>query len=174
MSFFFPSEIFDKVYDITPEYLHSKGINALLLDVDNTLTGHGSQELPQEVSDWLKVMHSSNIKMTIVSNNMNKRVMPFAKRLNMSYRAFCCKPSPYGLMKATNSLGVKKSEIALIGDQVFTDVLAAKFFGIKSLMVIPMYSDYKWTIRLKRYFEKFIIQSYLKSGGKIINTRSTK
>ncbi len=168
MSFFFPNLLFKRAYDITPEFLKKSNIKALLLDVDNTLTGHGSQELPAEISAWLLAMQDAGIKMAIVSNNVEKRVMPFAKKINLEYKSFCCKPSPIGLIKARKILGVQKNEIALVGDQIFTDVLAANFYGIKSYLVVPMYSDYKWTIRFKRYLEKRILNLYYKKGGKII------
>ncbi len=168
MPLFFPSQLFKRAFYITPEQLVKNNIKALLLDVDNTLTGHGSQELPDEIDKWLCSMHDAGIKMAVVSNNMDKRVKPFANKIGLPYKAFCCKPSPLGLMKARGILGVEKSEIALVGDQIFTDVLAANFYGIKSFLVLPMYSDYKWTIRLKRYFESHILNLYIKRGGKIV------
>ncbi len=165
---FFPSDIFNKAYDITPEYLNNKGIKALILDVDNTLTGHGSQKLPQEIEVWLKEMQDAGIKMMIVSNNFKKRVQPFANAINLQYCAFSCKPSPLGLMRAVKKMNVHKNETALVGDQIFTDILGANFYNMKSLLVIPMYSDYKITIRFKRALEKPIINQFLKKGNKII------
>ncbi len=174
MPFLFPSVLFRRAHDITPEYLKKNGIKALFLDVDNTLTGHGSQELPKEISDWLKIMEKADIKMTIISNNFDKRVRPFAQKIGLSHRAFCCKPSPLGLIQARKDLGFKKSEVALVGDQVFTDVLGANFYGVKSYLVLPMYSDYKPTIRFKRFLEKHILNAYIKRGGKIIEERTTE
>ncbi len=165
---FYPSEIFNRAYDITYEYLKSKGIKALILDVDNTLTGHGSQELPTEIANWLNEMQDAGIAMMIVSNNFNKRVKPFANAIGLDYCAFSCKPSPVGLSKARKKLNVQKNEIALVGDQIFTDVMGANIYGIPSLMVLPMYKDTKFTINLKRNMEKPIINAFLKKGNKII------
>ena len=52
MALFSPGQMFRDVTRITPDYLAAQGIKALVLDVDNTLTGHGSQELPAPVSAW--------------------------------------------------------------------------------------------------------------------------
>ncbi len=166
----YPTAIFNRAFDITPLYLINNNIKALILDVDNTLTGHGSQKLPLEIEKWLSEMNSAGIKMVIVSNNFKKRVEPFAKSINLKFCAFSCKPSPLGLAKATKMLGVKKSEVALVGDQIFTDILGANIYNIKSLLVLPMYGDIKFTIRLKRAMEKPIIKAFLKKGN-IINEK---
>ena len=58
-----PTAMFRRVTDITPEYLRGHGIRALILDVDNTLTAHGSQELPGDVDAWLQQMRDSTSAM---------------------------------------------------------------------------------------------------------------
>ena len=57
--------------------------------------------------------------------------------------------------------------MALVGDQIFTDVLAAKLYGIPVLMVQPLAPDIKWNIRLKRHLEKPFLAAYYKKGGKL-------
>ncbi len=170
MRILFPSVYFKRIYLITPQYLKQNGITTLLLDVDNTLTSHGSQNLPSEIATWLDCMKSENIKMAIVSNNIEKRVKPFAHKIGLPYMSFCCKPSFLGLIKSKKMLGAKKSEIALIGDQIFTDVLAANFYNVKAILVQPMKADYKPTIRFKRFLEKFILNAYFKKGNKMIES----
>ncbi len=164
----YPTAIFNRAFDITPLYLKSNNIKALILDVDNTLTGHGSQKLPFEIEKWLSEMNGAGIKMMIVSNNFKKRVEPFARAINMDYCAFSCKPSPLGLARARKKLNVSKSEVALVGDQIFTDILGANVYNIKSLLVLPMYGDVKFTIRLKRALEKPIIKAFVNKGNNIM------
>ena len=71
-----PEIIFRHVESITPEFLRSRGIRALVLDVDNTLTGDGSQQLDESVQAWLDTMRAAGVSLTIVSNNTAKRVRP--------------------------------------------------------------------------------------------------
>ncbi|MEG2931426.1 MAG: YqeG family HAD IIIA-type phosphatase [Ruthenibacterium sp.] len=168
MPIFAPQVIFRRANDISPDYLQKRGIKALILDVDNTLTGHGSQKLPVEIAAWLDEIRAADIAMMIVSNNMPRRVELFARQINLPFRAFSCKPSPIGLAAARRAFGVKKSEIALVGDQIFTDVLGANLYGIPMLLVQPMYADYKPTIRLKRWLETPVLARYYKRGGKLI------
>ena len=75
-----PEYVFKDVTHITPEWLAAKGITALVLDIDNTLTADRSQELPEEVAGWLSAMRSAGVKLTIVSNGAEKRVRPFAQK----------------------------------------------------------------------------------------------
>ena len=70
-----PEYVFKDVTHITPEWLAQKGIRALVLDIDNTLTADRSQELPEEVAQWLAEMRNTGIGLTIVSNGAR---MPFA------------------------------------------------------------------------------------------------
>lgn len=168
MALFAPTVIFRGVDAITPEYLQKNGIRALILDVDNTLTGHGSQELPPQVAAWLEQMKKAGVGLMIASNNFEGRVAPFAARLGLGHCSFCCKPSPFGLARARRALGVEKEEIALVGDQIFTDALGANLYGIRVLLVQPMYADTKWTIRLKRRLETPVLDRYYRRGGKLL------
>ena len=163
-----PTVIFKRVSAITPQYLAQHGIKALVLDIDNTLTGHGSQVLPDDVAQWLTDMHSAGIKMMVASNNFKKRVEPFAKRIGLDFTAFSCKPAPFGLMRARKIMNVSKNEVALVGDQIYTDALGANLYGIRTLLVVPMYEDEKLTIALKRRLEKPVLARYYKKGGKLL------
>lgn len=166
MPLFTPTAIFKGVERITPEYLRSKGIRALILDVDNTLTGHGSQELPPQVEAWLAQMKGAGIRLMIASNNFEKRVAPFARRIGLEHCSFCCKPAPFGLARARRALGVEKDGVALVGDQIFTDALGANLYGIPILLVEPMHQDTKASIRLKRALERPFIAHYYRKGGR--------
>ena len=87
-----PEYVFKDVTHITPEWLAQKGIRALVLDIDNTLTADRSQELPEEVAGWLEAMRRAGVKLTIVSNGAEKRVRPFAEKLGLAYLYRSAKP----------------------------------------------------------------------------------
>ena len=84
-----PEYVFKDVAHITPEWLAAKGITALVLDIDNTLTADRSQELPEEVAGWLDNMRRAGVRLTIVSNGAEKRVRPFAQKLGGAFYGFC-------------------------------------------------------------------------------------
>lgn len=163
--FFTPDYLFKDVTHITPEFLAKRGIKALALDVDNTLTEHGSQELRPDILAWLEKMKAAGVRMAIVSNNVKKRVAPFAQKLCMEYTSFSCKPLPQGLARLRKKWGIPRREMALVGDQIYTDALAAGLYGVKMLLVQPLAYDIKPSIRLKRRLEKPILLRYYKKGG---------
>ena len=164
-----PEIIFQHVESITPEVLQNMGIRALVLDVDNTLTGDGSQQLDDSVQAWLDTMRAAGISLTIVSNNTAKRVRPFAGRVGLAFVPLACKPLPVGLFVARRRLGVPRSAMAMVGDQIFTDRLAAGLFGIRCLYVLPRTPhDKNKVVRLKRKLEKPFIEKYFKQGGKLL------
>ena len=163
-----PEYLFQDITHITPEFLRQQGIRALLLDVDNTLTAHGSQQLSRPVADWLEQMKAQGVRMVIVSNNLRRRVEPFARQLGLEYISMGCKPLPGGLARARHLLGVRRGQVALVGDQLFTDRLAGWLYGIRVLVVQPMTRDIKKGILFRRKLEKPFMEKYFKRGGKLL------
>lgn len=166
--FITPEYLFSGAAAITPEFLKGKGITALVLDVDNTLTGHDSQQLPPAIRDWLDRMRAAGIQLAIASNNNEERVRPFAQSIGLDYVAMSCKPLTFGLARARKKFGVPQRQMAIVGDQLFTDRLAGALYGIPALVVQPMYEDFKKGIRFKRRLEKPFLARYFKKGGKLL------
>ena len=162
MGLFYPDILKNHIADITVPDLENLGAKALLLDVDNTLTHHGSQELSPEIESWLDEMRAHGFKMCIVSNAFEKRIAPFAKKLGLSYSAFSCKPFPFGFLRAAKRFGLKRRECVAIGDQVFTDILGAKIAGVHTIQVMPMHGPHTATLRLKRGLEGKVMKRYQK------------
>ena len=163
-----PDYIFKSIECISPDFLREKGITALVLDVDNTLTGDFSQTLEPSVQKWLDAMRGAGVSLTIVSNNTDKRVRPFAQRIGLAYVPLACKPFSPGLRVARRRLGVAKSRMAMVGDQIFTDRLAAGLYGIPCLFLLPRTPhDKNRVVRFKRKFEPYWLNRFYRNGGKI-------
>lgn len=160
-----PEYVFKDVTHITPEFLAQKGICALVLDIDNTLTDDGSQVLPPEVACWLQVMKASGIRMTLVSNGWGKRVKPFAEKIGLQYVCAAAKPLPFGLIVAQARLGVRHSQIAMVGDQLYADRLAASLYGIPALIVLARGPDIGAQVKMKRKWEKKHWKAFYDRGG---------
>ena len=163
-----PEYVFKDVTHITPEWLVEKGIRALVLDIDNTLTADRSQELPAEVAQWLEEMRKAGVALTIVSNGAEQRVKPFARKLGLAYLYRAAKPLPFALMVARRRMGVKRREMAMVGDQLYADRMAAALYGIPGLMVVPRGPDLGAQVVLKRKWEKRHWQAYYDRGGKTL------
>lgn len=151
---FKPTYVFDKVGEITPEFLHKKQIKGLLLDLDNTLTTHNNPVPPQSSLDWLDKMRAAGIKLMIVSNNHAPRVTPFAEQLGLDFVSEGKKPLTFGYTRAIKRLGLEKRNVAAVGDQIFTDVLGSNLKGIRSIFVSPIEPETSLPFRFKRAIEK--------------------
>ncbi len=139
MSFsLFPDRKFQKAEDISPELLRDMGIDLLILDVDNTVAPYKTLTLEPEILDWARRVKSSGVRLYIVSNNKSQRPEVFAKILDIPYIKRAGKPSPRGVREALAITGIDKDRTALVGDQIYTDTIAANLAGVKILLVEPI------------------------------------
>lgn len=153
---FKPTFWLKSVLDIDENFLRSNGISALVLDLDNTLSMHGNPAAEAGVADWLDEMRRLGIKMRIVSNNTNKRVAPLAENLGLPFTANGAKPLTFGISRAMKAMGSTKRDTLVVGDQIFTDVMAGNFKGVRTVLVEPFHLEKTWTFRLKRKAESLV------------------
>lgn len=147
---FFPDMYFNKIWEITPELLIDHGIKGLCLDIDNTLTYDCDPLLPEESRDWIDSMSENEIKAIILSNNNKQRVSSFAKLCGLPYIYKAGKPSVKNKEKICKMLGMPPDSIALVGDQLFTDMLCARRCGFTALLCGRMGRDVQPFVILKR------------------------
>ena len=151
---FKPTYVFENISAITPAFLKRKHIKGIVLDVDNTLTTHNNPVPPESSMKWLADVKKAGIKLIIVSNNKPPRVVPFAEILGLDYVANGKKPLTSGMNKAIKRMGLEKSDVAAIGDQIFTDIIGANLTGIRSCFVFPIEPETSLPFRIKRTLEK--------------------
>ena len=163
MMLFRPTYVFDKIGEVTPEFLRRKHIKGLILDLDNTLTTHNNPVPPQSSLDWLDTMMRAGIKLMIVSNNHPPRVTPFAEQLGLEFEAEGKKPLTFGYTRAIKRMGLTNRDVAAVGDQIFTDVLGSNLKGIRSIFVFPIEPETSLPFRFKRACEKPFLPK--KPGG---------
>lgn len=153
---FKPTFWLKSVLDIDEKFLRGNGISALVLDLDNTLSMHGNPAAEAGVTNWLDEMRRLGIKMRIVSNNTNKRVAPLAENLGLPFTANGAKPLTFGISRAMKAMGSTKRDTLVVGDQIFTDVMAGNFKGVRTVLVEPFHLEKTWTFRLKRKAESLV------------------
>ncbi len=135
---FRPDVSFHGVTDIKPEFLRDRGVRLLLLDIDNTISPYGQQVPAEDICRWAEDMKAAGVALYFVSNNKGNRPEIFSRQLGVPYLKAVGKPSRRGIYEAMARTGAKASETALVGDQIYTDVLAANRAGIMSLLVEPI------------------------------------
>ena len=147
-----------RITEITSDMLLKKNIKALILDVDNTLSTHHGMELVDGLEDWIKYITENGVKLLILSNSKEKRVKPFAEKIGLDFCSLALKPLPFGYFKATKRLSSKKREIAIVGDQIFTDVLGGNCFGITTIMTDLILPEDKISFKIRRKLEKILLK----------------
>ncbi len=150
----------EKITDITPSVLKKYSITALILDVDNTLSTHHGQQLTDGLREWLALMKESGIKLMVLSNSKEPRVKPFAEKIGLPYISLGLKPLPFGYLRALRALGSKRKETAIVGDQIFTDVLGGSFVGVKKILLTPILLEATAGFRFKRKLERVVFKLY--------------
>lgn len=143
----------NSVLDITPELLSENHIRGLLLDIDNTLTTHDNPVPAEGVEKWIKIMKDSGIRLFLVSNNTPERVSPFAEKIGLEFVCNGKKPLSSGFNRAQKLMNIPFGELAVVGDQIFTDVLGANLKRVKCIYVRPMELEKKGFLKFKRKIE---------------------
>lgn len=153
---FKPTYWLKNVLQIDEEFLRKNNVKAMVLDMDNTLSMHGNPAAEDGVMEWLDLMRGLGVKMRVVSNNTNKRVAPLAEKLGLEFTANGAKPLTFGVNRAIKAMGADKQTTLVIGDQIFTDVMAGNLAGVRTVLVEPFHLEKTWTFRLKRKVESLV------------------
>lgn len=133
-----PDYLFDSYREITPDFLHRQGIALLLTDLDYTLAPKAVRRPNEALKSWIAELQGAGITVMIVSNNRSgRRVTDFCAELGIPYQGHAKKPGTEGLRKAMARAGKGRSETAMLGDKLLTDVLGANRSGVLAVMVEP-------------------------------------
>jgi HAD superfamily phosphatase (TIGR01668 family) len=162
MSLFVPDFIFDNFYSITPEFLKENNISAIVSDIDNTLVTYDDEKPTLRVLSWLESLASADIKISFVSNNSHERVRIFNEALGFFAVGKSKKPFKKNILHAVEYMNVPRENVCMLGDQIFTDVLAGQNAGLKTILVPPINDKRDVLTRFKRFLEKPIIKKYYK------------
>ena len=139
-----PRLIAPSLTHITPALLHRRGIRLLMLDFDNTIVPYTTDSPTAEMEDWLEKMNRSDITICVVSNSKRDRVQKFCAARNIHCITHAKKPFPKGIRQCLQYYGVEASQAALVGDQIYTDVLGANCAGLTSILVSAIDNHTIW------------------------------
>ena len=160
-----PDYMFATFDEVTPDFLKSIGVRALLIDIDNTLAPYEEPDPNQRIMDWFAELKKSGICAALVSNNHAPRVERFSKPLGVIAYPDSGKPARKTLERAMKELGVTHAETAMLGDQLLTDCFAGKHIGLRAIIVPPIKDKTNLFFRFKRLLERPFIRKYAKQNG---------
>jgi len=150
----------DNLLDVPLEELAAAGLRAFIFDLDNTITEWNSQELRTEVEEWFKLLREQGFKACILSNNGARRILKISQRLGIPFIHRARKPMRASFLQAVALMGVTPSETAVIGDQIFTDVLGGNRAGLYTILVKPLDRKEFYGTKISRAMEFFVLRSY--------------
>ncbi len=161
-----PDERFGGIEEITPEFLASQGVSALICDIDNTLVTYDDPVPTEKAAAWMGGMRKAGIGIALVSNNTPERVELFSRGMGIPAYGNAGKPKRKYLDVAMSELGRAPERCAVLGDQLFTDVYSGKRIGLKAYLVPPIRDKKTLLFRFKRTLEKPILRSYERHKSK--------
>ena len=130
---------YDSVADLDPQVLAAKGIRLVLADLDNTLVRYGPGDPAPEVLAWREELRTAGVELFLLSNSRKPdRPGHYAGRLDIPCLGHAGKPKTAGFEQAMARMGRTAAQTAMVGDQIFTDILGARRMGILALLVEPI------------------------------------
>lgn len=145
------------ITDVDVDELAASGVRCVLFDRDNTVVPRDTGVAPADVMDWICRVREAGIALCMVSNNFHsQQVEASAAELGCAVVHHAMKPAPFAVRRALALVGVDASEAVLIGDQVFTDVMAGNLAGVRTILVEPQSTSDLWYTHIFRVFERAI------------------
>lgn len=154
-----PDAVVTSVTEVTPEFLHTRSVRAVMVDLDDTLLPSGSDSLEPPLRGWLESLSRAGIPVVILSNGTHARVARSARELGVVGLPLMGKPLGRAFQRGLVQLGTSARETAMVGDQLFTDVLGANLAGLVSVLVTPL-SPGKPHTRVLRHLEQRLLKRY--------------
>lgn len=153
-----PCYVFDAVTDITPEFLTAHGIRGCLIDLDGTLVSRHQPTGNPRLMEWLDTLRTADIRPLLLSNNNGNRVRIFAESIGVEWQGRALKPLSRGFRKGAARLGLPFHQIAVIGDQIYTDILGGNRLGALTCYIETIDRGEFWIGARYRFLESAFIR----------------
>ena len=136
-----PDYYYQSIASIELDELRRRGITTLLLDLDNTLLRRDAEKVTEFALSWIARAREAGFALCIVTNNRHERVVGVAAELGVDLVAKALKPLPFAFRQALARTGSTPAETAVVGDQVFTDILGGSIMKMTTILVTPLSSS---------------------------------
>jgi HAD superfamily phosphatase (TIGR01668 family) len=162
LKFLTPKTQLESAFEITPAWLQTRGLKGLALDIDNTLAPTHLAGNESQIRTWLEPLKQANIPIRIISNGHPQRILEFCELFKLEYvdilnSKMAGKPIPMAYSRAYKEMDLKPFEVAMVGDQIFTDVLGSNLAGMYSVLVKPLSEKTMSHTKLIRKLEKLVL-----------------
>ncbi len=159
-----PDLVLKSVLDIEVEVLRQKGITGLLVDIDNTLVAWEDSFMDDDFLDWVNQMKRAGLSMCIVSNALQERTRAFAELLGIPGVGRAMKPLNKAFLRGLDLLGLPSEQVAVVGDQLFTDVLGGNRLGMYTILINPLSRREFFLTKVVRKVETKVLERMVRQG----------
>lgn len=163
---FFPDIYIRSVYELPVEQLKARGIRGLVFDIDNTVAPFDLAEPEEGIIDLFCFLREQGFRLCILSNNNERRVQLFNKKLHTLAVHKAGKPGAKKLRVAMDKLGLSPRNTAIVGDQVFTDMWCGHRAGLTCILTAPLCQRDQLVTKVKRGIERQVLKVYFRKVGK--------
>lgn len=154
----FKPDVYQKdVYSIDYKKLKSLGVKCLLFDFDNTIISKSNNKLTRKLKDLIENLKDRGFKVIIFSNASKTKIKPFKEYLEVDCAANSRKPCIKKFKMILKTFKYEENQVAIIGDQLLTDVLGGNRVGIYTILVDPIESSELIFTKINRFIEKLIM-----------------
>ena len=161
---FIPDMYQKSIYSINYDKLKEDGIKCLLFDLDNTCAAYSVKEPTNKLIELFEDLKDMGFKVIIYSNNTKKRLEPFKNKLLVDCSANSRKPRKDKFLKTMKMFNFDLSEVAIIGDQLLTDIYGGNRVGIKTILVNPVSKEDMIQTKFSRLIERKLMKKMHKRG----------
>jgi len=161
---FVPDMYQKSIYAIDYKNLKKIGIKCLCFDLDNTLAPPMVHTPTTNCINLIEELIDMGFKVIIISNNTKKRIAPFKDGLKLDSMPLAFKPSGRPYKRILSKYGFDESEVAVIGDQLLTDIFGGNRMGITTILVNPKSRIDETTTKIIRPIERRVMKYLTKRG----------
>lgn len=145
------------IYDIEPHDLQREQIVGMIVDLDNTIIPWRSPNVPEATMRWVGKLKAAGIQVCLLSNNRGPRVQRIAKVLQVPFVSKACKPMAQGFRHAVQTMDLLPKQVAVVGDQIYTDILGGNRIGCYTIWVAPLSTKEFIGTKITRRLEKLTV-----------------
>ena len=162
--YFLPDSYAKNVFSVDLSALKARGIQLILWDIDNTLVAYDDPHPDQFAREFIAKVHESGMKVVLISNNTQKRVSAFADKCGAEYYYSSLKPLKRQYRRILKEYDLSFEQVAVIGDQLLTDICGGKRMHIYTVLTSPLYTKDIIYTKITRIVENMIYFVFEKQG----------
>ncbi len=159
-----PNRIVAVTYEIEAGYWKDQRLAGVIVDLDNTIVVWNSPTVPEATIDWVKKLQAANIQVCLLSINQGPRVERIAQILQVPFVSKACKPRSQGFRQAVRSMNLLPRQVAVVGDQIYTDILGGNRIGCHTIWVTPLSTQEFFGTKITRRLEKLTVLLLRRNG----------